>query len=155
MSSISSVTPATNPYQITTQNTFAQSVNDFKAIGSALQSGDLSSAQSALAAFQQNQPAAAQSANSQPFGKNNQANTDYQTLTTALQSGDLAGAQKAFSSIQSDLKSAQAAHKGHGHHHHHEASSATTATTAATSSTSTTPGSATTGGVSNGLNAVA
>ena len=150
MSSISSVTPATNPYQPANQNGFAQTFSDFKAIGSALQSGDLSTAQSALAAFQQNEPAGSQSATTQPFGKNSQANTDYQTLTAALQSGDLTGAQKAFSSIQTDLKSAQAAHKGHGHHHHHGAPPATAAATPATSSPTTT-----TGGVSNGLNTLA
>jgi hypothetical protein len=151
MSSISSISSATNPYLTANQNPFAQQITNFKAIGSALQSGNLSSAQSALTTFQQALPASSQNANTQPFGKNTQANTDFQTLTTALQSGDLASAQKAFSSIQTDLKSAQAAHKGHGHHHHHEATSATTATT---SNSTTTPGSSTTGGVTS-LNTLA
>jgi hypothetical protein len=149
MSSISSITPATNPCLASNQNPFAQQINNFKAIGSALQSGNLSSAQSALTAFQQNQPNISQSANTQPFGKNTQANNDFQTLSSALQSGDLAGAQKAFSSIQTDLKSAQATHKGHGHHHHQESTSATATTSP------TTPASGTTGSTPTSLNAIA
>jgi DNA-binding FadR family transcriptional regulator len=128
MSSISGVPSATNPYPITNQNSFAQSFKDLKAIGSALQSGDLTTAQSALATFQQDLQTTSQTSASQPFGQNSQANKDYQSLASALQSGDLAAAKKAFASLQTDLK---AANKGHHHHHH---GSSTTSPTSQTNS---------------------
>lgn len=130
MSSISSVSSATNPYLPPNQNGYGQFGQDFNAIGSALQSGDLSTAQSALATFQQDLQGNSQTPASQPFGKNSQANTAYQSLVSALQSGNLSDAQKAFGSLQTDLK---AAHKGH--HHHHHASSVASSTTPATSTT--------------------
>jgi ribosomal protein S20 len=97
---------------------------EFQAIGSALQSGNISSAQNALTTFQQELQRTSQTAASQPFGQNTQANTDYQNLTSAVQSGNLATAQQSFSSLQSDLKSpastasTQTAYKAHPHHHH-------------------------------------
>jgi len=100
MNSISSVTSTIDPFQSTNLNAFVQFVNDFNAVGTALQSGNLKSAQDAVAAFQQDLPGGSQS----PFGKNSQANTDYNTLTGALQNGDLATAQKAFASLQTDLE---------------------------------------------------
>ena len=130
MSSVNSVSWANSPYQATNQSSFAQFIKDFKAIGSALQSGDVSSAQSALATFQQDLQGNSQASATQPFGKNSHANTDYQSLTSALQSGDLAAAQKAFASLQTDLK---AAHKTH--HHHHHGSSTTPPTTPANNTT--------------------
>lgn len=137
MSNVSSVSSTTNAYQTTNQNNFGQSIQDFKAIGSALQSGDLSTAQSALATFQQDLQGNSQTSANQPFGNNTQANTDYKSLTSALQSGDLSTAQKAFSSLQSDLK---AAHKGHHHHHSSSATASTSSSTTPTASTSSTMG---------------
>jgi hypothetical protein len=152
MSSISNVSPATNPYPTPNLNGFDQAFKDLKSIGTALQSGDLSSAQSALTAFQQDQPAAAQSPASQPFGQNSQANTDYQTLTAALKSGDLSAAQKAFASLKTDLKATQSAHKGH---HHHHAPSATTSPTTVTTSTTGATASSSTASEESGLNVIA
>lgn len=152
MSAISSISSATNSFQSPSLNGFDQAIKDLKSIGTALQSGDLSSAQSALTAFQQAQPASTQAPGSQPFGQNSQANTDYKSLTTALSSGDISAAQKAFASLKTDLKSTQSAHKGR--HHHHAASATETPTTATASTTGTTANSSTTGNVS-GLNAVA
>jgi hypothetical protein len=137
MSSISSVSPVTNPYQTNYQAGYGQMVQNFDAVGSALQSGDLATAQSALTTFQQALPGSSSTSASQPFGKNSQANTDYQSLTSSLQSGNLAGAQKAFTSLQKDLKPAQTAQAAHKGHHHHHSSSATDATTAATTASST------------------
>ena len=147
MSSISSVNSATTPIPTTNQNSFAQIVKSFQAIGSALQSGDVATAQTALTNFQQalqgNSQANSQAATSQPFGKNTQANSDYQNLTSALKSGNLSTAQQAFSSLQNDLKSAQSnnsaqatnsARRGHRHHHSSSATSATPASTTATGS---------------------
>jgi hypothetical protein len=130
MSSISSVSSATSPYQTTNQTGPSQLIQDFNAVGSALQSGDLSSAQSALATLQQNLPTTSQTSATQPFGNNGQANTDYQSLTTALQTGNLSGAQKAYASLQKDL---QGAGKTHRHHHHHSSGSSDGTTTATTS----------------------
>ena len=131
MSSISSVSSTTDPYRIANQQGFGQIGQDFNAIGSALQSGDLSTAQTALTTFQQDLQGASKTDATQVFGKNNQANADYKSLTTALQSGDLSAAQKAFAGLQTDLK---AVHKG-GHHHHHPSSS--TSATAQTSGAAT------------------
>jgi hypothetical protein len=136
MSNISSVSPTTNLYS--NQAGFSQSFKDLKDIGSALQSGDLSTAQSALSTFQQQLQGSSSASSSQPFGSNAQANKDYQSLSTALQSGDTKGAQQAFASLKTDLKSAQ---KG-GHHHHHGAPPAAPATsTSSTASLVSTTGS--------------
>jgi len=129
MSNVSAVTSAINAYQTNNESVLGKVSQDFGAIGSALQSGDLTTAQSALAAFQQALQGSNQTSTDQPFGSNNQANTDYQTLVSSLQSGDLSSAQKAFASLQTDL---QATHKGHRHHHHR--SSGTTSTNSATTS---------------------
>jgi hypothetical protein len=138
MSSISSVSPVTNPYQPNYQAGYGQMVQNFNAIGSALQAGDLTTAQSALTTFQQALPGSSSTSASQPFGKNSQANTDYQSLTSSLQSGNLASAQKAFTSLQKDLKPAQTTQAAHKGHHHHHSASATAATPAATTTSSTT-----------------
>lgn len=126
MSSISSVLSSNPAYQNYNTSNVQQTVQDFQALGSALQSGDVSSAQSALTTFQQALATAtnSQSSSSQPFGKNSQANTDYQSLASALQSGNLTTAQQAFSRLQTDLKPAHT-----GHHHHHGSATSTTATT--------------------------
>src|SRR5580658_7786586 len=118
MSTISSVSSTNNPYQTTGQNGLAQTGQDFNSIGSALQSGNVSAAQSALTAFQQDLQGNPQTSASQPFGNNSQANTDYQSLVSSLQSGNLPSAQKAFASLQTDLQATQAStKKGHGGHH--------------------------------------
>ena len=52
MSSISGVSSTANPCQITNQNSFGQTIQDFQAIGSALQSCNLSDAQNAFASLQ-------------------------------------------------------------------------------------------------------
>jgi DNA-binding FadR family transcriptional regulator len=154
MSTISSVSSTTNPYQTADQtadqNGFAQIIKDFHSIGSALQSGNVTAAQTALSAFQQDLQGNSQTSASQPFAKNSQANTDYQSLVGALQSGNLSSAQQAFASLQTDLKAGQTssktAHRGHHHHHRSGGGSAdsllnsltTGSTTTSTNSTSAT-----------------
>lgn len=123
MSSISGVSSTANPYSTRPQNGSSQAAQAFQAIGSALQSGNLSTAQSALATFQQDlassSSASASSPSNQPFGSNSQANTSFQSLVSALQAGNLSGAQSAYSSVQDGLKSStQSAHAHRGHHHH-------------------------------------
>jgi hypothetical protein len=144
MSSISSLSSVTSPFQTASQSGSDQFIKDFKALGSALDSGNLSAAQTALATFQQDLQgdspnSATQSSSNQPFGKNSAANKDYQTLVSALQSGDTSGAQKAFASLQADLKGTQGVQgvKGHHHHHHHHSSATEDSTTSSTPSSGT------------------
>jgi hypothetical protein len=148
MSTISSLSPSTNTYATSGQNDAAQFIQDFKAVGSALQSGSVSDAQSALTVLQQNLTGNSTASASQPFGRNNAANTDYQNLTSALQSSNLSGAQQAFASLQKDLQGSGKTGKGHGHHHHGSGappatSSTSPATTTLATSTSSTTASST------------
>jgi len=133
MSSISSVSSATAPYQPVNQ--LAQ---DFDGVASALQTGNLAGAQSALATFQQALKQSTQADGSQPFGSNSQANTDYQTLASDLQTGDLSGAQKAFGSLKKDLTTIQASPSKQSaqivHHHHQHSGTAAAASIAASTS---------------------
>ena len=103
MSSIYGTFSATNSYQATNFSAFTQFVNDFNAIGSALQSGNLADAQSTLAEFQQDLPGQSQTTN-QPFGNDTQANSDYQKLAGALKAGNLAEARQAYAGLQNDLQ---------------------------------------------------
>jgi hypothetical protein len=102
MSNISGISSVAHKDQA---NLFAQ---EFQAIGKALKSGDLATAKSGLASFQQTlqqiSPSDPQTLAALPFGANTQANADYRNLANALQSGDLAGARKDFLSLQNDLK---------------------------------------------------
>jgi len=130
ISGISGLSSAANPYLTSAiQTSLGQTLKDYQAIGSALQSGNLSTAKTALTAFQHDFPAALQSAASQPFGKNSQANMDYQNLTSALNSGNLTAAQKAFTSLQGDLKAALNSNQADA-----TASSSTTSTAGSTGS---------------------
>ena len=115
MSTISGISSVAHKDQA---NLFAQ---EFQVIGKALKSGDLATAKSGLASFQQAlqqiSPSNAQTSAALPFGSNAQANTDYQNLASALQSGDLAGARKDFLSLQNDLKPVPTAlHHQYGTH---------------------------------------
>ena len=151
MSSISSVSSAASQYQSAGQNSIGPIAQSFQSIGSALQSGDLSRAQGALASFQQKLETSSPSSASQPFGKSGPASTDYQTLTTALKSGDLSSAQQAYSSLQADLKGTQSTHRGHHHH-----GSGTVAAGASTSGYGAVPNASSAAGAnSGGLNVTA
>ena len=133
---VSGINAATTAYQTSVQSSFKQDAQDFKALQTALQSGDVTSAQQAFASLQKDMqkssPAAA--ATSTPSGQSSPISTDFQTLQTALQSGDLSGAQSAFATLKQDMQSTAAA-KGAHHHHHHESASATGSTTQAPNST--------------------
>ena len=101
ISAISSST-TTNPFS-NAQNAGRQA---FSQLVSALQSGDLSAAQSAFSSFTQN--AGGQIDPNSPFGQAiNQIGQD-------LQSGDIGAAQQTLSSLQQSAS----AHRGHHHHHH-------------------------------------
>ena len=117
---VSNISSAANTQPTPANDGFNQLFTDFKGIGSAIQSGDLTSAQTALTSFQtdlQNNPG--KNPLSQLFKKNSRLGDDLTALQTALKSNDPASAQNAFQTLIQDMKSAMRAHRSHGHHHHH------------------------------------
>ena len=159
--SVSSIASGFNPYSSGLSSLFHQRRLDFKAMESAIQSGDMTAAQKALSAWQldtqniQGARGSCPSQGSQPnspfqsdlnalvnavesgdatsaqtalttfdqdrqgtFGGTGQTPSsfmsDLQSMLSAVQSGDLSSAQKDVSTLQSDIKSFMA-----GHHHHH------------------------------------
>jgi len=118
--SIDSISPSYSPYQTNeTQNPFLQIRKNVEQMGQALNSGDLTAAQTAYSSLRQLLPSS--TADQEQTGQQvNQSafSADFDALGQALQSGDLAKAQEAFARLQQDAQSAQ---KGHHHHHHHKA----------------------------------
>ena len=84
---------------------FQQCRKDFRALGAALQSGDITAAQSAFATLQKDMP-------QRPDGASKSGTDPMAQLGQALSSGDLSAAQSAFTQVQQ-------AHKGHHGHHGH------------------------------------
>jgi len=122
---INNVSSSASLYQTGTQSAWKQGAQDFKALQSALQSGDLSGAQQAFATLQQDLPSSTQTTKSTATSSQTTPTAkDFQALQSALSSGDLSGAQQAFASLKQDLQSAGKAHK-HQHHHSGSESSAT------------------------------
>ena len=128
--SVSSVSSnATNSLIGQWPSTAAQRKQDFGALASALQSGDLAGAQhafSALQALQPNNTAGAGTTTTSPTSAASGATTlqnDLASLGQALSSGNLTQAQNAFAKVQSDFQTARTqgtngAHHHHRHHHH-------------------------------------
>src|ERR1700691_5361283 len=87
---------------------------EFQQLGQALQSGNLSAAQSDFATLQQNSPSASATASASSSNPIAQA---FSQLGKDLQSGNLSAAQQDFSNIQQDTQSPST--QAHGHHHHH------------------------------------
>jgi hypothetical protein len=140
----SAATQASTISATTTANPVA---SDWSALGQALQSGSLSSAQDALGKLQQDAQAAwqsqlqnkvqnaqavyalmqsAQGAGTTPAATSasNQSTagpvqSDLNSLNQALQSGDISGAQKLLTQLQQDLQASGQNYGGHHHHHHH------------------------------------
>jgi hypothetical protein len=147
ISNVGSTTPA---YQASSTNSFDQLFNDFKGIGSDIQSGDLSSAQSALTTFESDlKNSNGKNPMSQLFSNNSTLGNDLSALQTALQSNDPTAAQNAFKTLTQDMQSAMKTQGAHGHHHHHHAKSASATTTSSDTSTDSTTGSASTGSTLN------
>lgn len=92
------------------QNPFQEVRQDFQQLASALQSGNLSDAQSAYSSIQQVLQSA-QGSSGAASGSNgtNTIQNDFSALGQALQSGDLTQAQSAFAQLQSDAQSARQA----------------------------------------------
>jgi type VI protein secretion system component VasK len=147
---VSSVGSNTSAYQTSSTNSFGQLFNDFKGIGSDIQSGDLSSAQSALTAFQSDlQSSNGKNPISQLFSNNSTLGNDLTALQTALQSNDPTAAQNAFKTLTQDMQSAMKTQGAHRHHHHHHAQSSSDTTTSSGTGTDSTTGSASTGSTLN------
>jgi hypothetical protein len=91
------------------QNPFQQVKQDFEQLASALQSGDLTGAQSAYSNIQQILQAnpGASSSSSSSTGSNT-LQTDFAALGQALQSGNVNTAQNAFDNLQSDFQASRA-----------------------------------------------
>lgn len=118
----SSIGSTTNVYQPATTDGFSQLFQDFTGIGGALQSGNLTAAQSALTSFQSDlQSSTASNPLSNLFNNNPTLNSDLTTLQTAMKSNDTTGAQSAFKSLLQDVQTAMKTQKGHRGHHHHRA----------------------------------
>ena len=89
------------------QNPFQEIRQAFDQLASALQSGDLSGAQSAYSNIQQLLPAnPGASPSSTTSNGSNTLQNDFAALGQALQSGDLSQAQSAFSQLRNDVRGA-------------------------------------------------
>ena len=92
---------------VTAVSPMAKRSEDFTALQTTLQAGNLAGAQTAFAAFLQDVQKTAQLAGPAClFGPNTQAGRDLQTLGGALKSANLAGAQKAFATLEQDIQAA-------------------------------------------------
>lgn len=78
-------------------------MRSLQAVSSALQSGNIAAAQSALTKFQKQLQGVSPTYASQPFGNNGQANSAYQSLVSFVHSGNLSAAQQALSGLKTDL----------------------------------------------------
>jgi hypothetical protein len=107
-------------------NSFRQS---FAQLANALQSGNLTAAQSAYAAFTQTQAGQG----SGPFAQ------AISQIGDALQSGDLGKAQQALASLQQQMQAMKGAHHHHGGHHHHDSDGDKSQSATAPASTNTDP----------------
>jgi hypothetical protein len=148
--SVSSLSSASNPYAQSAQvSPYRQARTDFSALSQALTSGNLSGAQQAFSAFQQDMQGiqsaqGAQTASAQTGTSNFQSQLS--SVGLALQSGNLTAAKNAFASLQQGVQQSAQLASGHAHHLHHAARSALTSLA--------TPGSAT-GNVSSLINTTA
>jgi outer membrane protein assembly factor BamD (BamD/ComL family) len=157
------------PSSSQTQNPAQLVQQDYTQLASALQSGNLTDAQSAFSALQQELQtqggATATSAATNSTTGTDPITNDFNALGQALASGNLTQAQSAFSQLQNDVQTAEAsgsqsqgagtAVQGHHHHHHHggggDVSAESTTTTTDTDTTTTSTSSSTSSGASSGV----
>jgi hypothetical protein len=142
--SISSLSSASNPYaqsgqQSSQMSPYRQAQTAYSALSQALASGNLSGAQQALSAFQQDTQGiqsaqGGQAASAQTSTSNFQ--NQLSSIGQALQSGNLTAAKNAFASLQQGVQQSAQLASGHAHHLHHVARSALTAFAAPGSTTS-------------------
>ena len=99
---------------------FQKIQSEFQQLGSDLQSGNLSQAQSDFATLKQNLPANSPLTSASTTASSNSVSQQFSQLATDLQSGNLQGAQQDFATLQQDLQQAVSQSGGHHHHHHIE-----------------------------------
>jgi hypothetical protein len=91
---------------VSASSDLSQRYADLTALQSALQSGNITNAQHAFAAFQQEVQKVSQTSGANGiFAPGSQPSRDLQRLNNALNSADLAGANIAFASLKQDIQS--------------------------------------------------
>jgi hypothetical protein len=122
------------------QRLFQQRNQDLASLESAVQSGNIATAQQSLTTLQQDtqtiqstlDPTGDQSTNSSTTGSSSQNSfaSDLAGLLQAVQSGDIATARQDATAVQNDMQSTNSsqapATSGHHHHHHHAAATTDT-----------------------------
>lgn len=106
-----------------------------QALSSAVQSGDMTSAQQALTQLQQDSPLVAQALQSGDSSSDSPQVSALKSLASAVQSGDASAAQSALSQLQQSGPGGSSGVHGHHHHHHHAAPTDPATTDNTTSST--------------------
>jgi hypothetical protein len=143
---VSSVSSATNPYQASSTDGFNQLFSDFKGIGSSIQSGNLTSAQTALTSFENDlQSSTGTNPLTKLFSNNSTLSTDLTNLQNALKSNDPSGAQSAFKTLTQDMQTAMKTQGTKRHHHHHHADNDASSSSTSSNSTNSTASSSSTG----------
>lgn len=108
------------------QNKFQQIQSEFQQLGTDLQSGNLSGAQSDFATLSQNLAGLTQAASSAATATtgtpSNSLVQAFSQLGQDLQSGNLTGAQTDYTNIEQDAQQSLSQQVS-GHHHHHHAES--------------------------------
>lgn len=135
---ISAISSNNSTYQTDITAKLSQRKQDLQNLASALQSGNLATAQQAFALLQKDAPNINQSQNNQSSSQSSGQTTPLQALASALQNGDLSGAQQAFSQLQQNMKAHHHHHKGSGSSQTNSASSVTGVTGTGESTTSST-----------------
>ena len=115
-----------------TTSTYKKIKEDMQALAKALQSGDLTSAQSVFATLQKDAPNL--TAESQNANTTNTRAQALSALSASLQSGNLTQAQQDFTALQQAMQGSSSV-QGH-HHHPHPSTDSSTSQTAATESSS-------------------
>jgi outer membrane protein assembly factor BamD (BamD/ComL family) len=106
------------------QNRMQQIQQEFQQLGSDLQSGNLSAAESDYTTLEQLVPQNNTSSTSSLTSTSSSQSSNpleqaFSQLGQDLQSGNLSAAQQDYENIRQDMQSQTQQAQGHGHHHHH------------------------------------
>jgi hypothetical protein len=121
--SISAVSSDTAPDFQVCQSASRQRKQDFQALASSLESGNLGGAQQAYSDLAALSSASTSGSTQSSATAASSVQQDYAALGKALGAGNLAEAQQDFTKMQSDMKTAGF----HGRHHHHPSTDPATA----------------------------
>ncbi len=122
--------------------------SDFAALLSAVQSGNITTAQSALTSIQSDLQGATAGYSPSSTSSNSPTSavagatssspmSDLDALFAAVKSGDMTGAQAALAQFKTDAQSSTQQATGHHHHHHHHGGGGSEASTSTPSTTGT------------------